>query len=138
MPLEGEDLGVELEGLRHAGRIGLPRIAEVFLDANHRLAATNDIDGAFRRGYGGQYMGGPSSGVVVGPWTDLRNTVQTTLGKTATNIITAGEVLRHIADTYEQCDTEAGEALRKEWAKLDTGAFVNQPPDDLPPPIMPE
>jgi hypothetical protein len=138
MPLNGADLGVELEGLRHAGRIGLPRIAEIFLDANHRLAGTDDIDGAFRRSYGGQYVGGPSSGAVAGPWTALRDTVQTILGNTATNVVMAGQILCHIADTYETCDTEAGDALRREWAKVDTDLFVNQPPAELPEPIMPE
>jgi hypothetical protein len=136
MPLEGEDLGVELVELRHAGRVGLPRIAEVYVDANHRLAETADVDAAFKRTYGG-FEGGPSYGTVAGPWTALRNLSQTVLGNTASNVMEAGEVLRHVADTYETCDTEAGEKLRSEWAELDQDAFVNQPPGDLPEPSLP-
>lgn len=137
MPLKGEDLGVELVDLRHAGRIGLPRIAEVYLDANHRLAATGDVDGAFSRSYG-DYGAESSYGPLRGPWVALRDTVQTVLGTTAGNVIKAGEILCHIADTYEINDTEAGEKLRSEWASYEhDDDFVNQPPGDLPEPIFP-
>jgi hypothetical protein len=139
MPLEGEDLGVKLVDLWHAGRIGLPRTAEAYVEANRMLAGTGDSDDAFDRSYGG-YQGGVSSGQVYGPWTQLRNTIQTILGNTANNVEQAGVVLVHIADSYAQTDTEAAERLSQEW---DNRAVDPTDPRDkpletgLPDPVFP-
>lgn len=116
MPLEGEDLGVKLVDLWHAGRIGLPRIAEAYVEANRTLAGTADSDDAFSRGYGGEYYtGGASSGQVAGPWSELRNAIQTVLGNTANNVEQAGVVLVHIANAYADTDADAATALRQAW-----------------------
>lgn len=142
MPLKGKDLGVRLVELRHAGRIGLPRLAEIFVDANRKLAGSSDVNSAFDRPYGSQhYPGGASSGMVMGPWTALRNTVQTILGNTANNVEAAGAVLCEIADTYEEQDTAAGEELRRLWNEraIDaTDPEGDQPPDRLPEPVFPQ
>lgn len=141
MPLEGEALGVELVDLWHAGRIGLPRIAEAYVEANHTLAGTADHDDAFSRGYGGEYYaGGASSGKVSGPWTQLRNTIQTILGNTANNVEQAGVTLVHVADCYAQTDTEAGDRLRREWDEraIDPNDPKDKPPETgLPDPVLP-
>jgi hypothetical protein len=141
MPLEGEALGVELVALWHAGRIGLPRIAEAYVEANRTLAGTASGDGAFSRGYGGEYYtGGASSGQVYGPWTQLRNTIQTILGNTANNVEQAGVVLVQIADAYAQTDAAAADRLRREW---DNRAVDPTDPRDkpletgLPDPVFP-
>lgn len=142
MPLEGKELAARLVDLRHAGRIGLPRVAEVFVDANRKVAASSSADDGFGRSYGGQGpYGGPSSGTVRGPWTTLRDTVQTILGNTANNVAAAGKVLREIADSYECHDTEAGEELRRLWNDRDidnTDPEGDTPPGYLPEPIFPE
>lgn len=141
MPLAGEALGVELVALWHAGRVGLPRIAEAYIQANRMLAGTASGDGAFSRGYGGEhYPGGASSGQVYGPWTQLRDTIQTILGNTANNVELAGAVLVHIADSYAETDAAAAARLRQEW---DNRAVDPTDPRDkpletgLPDPVFP-
>jgi hypothetical protein len=139
MPLEGYDLALELVDLRHAGRIGLPRIAEAYIAANHKLGDTGDASNSFERAYGGMY-GGVSTGQVYGPWSSLRNQIQTILGNTANNVEAAGEVLLHIAAAYESTDNEAATALQTLWDDRDVDE--NDPRDtplesDLPEPEFP-
>ena len=138
MPLEGEDLGVELVRLNHAGLIGLPRLAEAYLDAHHRLAGTRDTDHAFRRSYRGAVYGyGLSMGRVHGPWTELRDTIQNILGNMAANVWYAGDVIRQIADAYATADTEAGEKLQAEWENrpVDSNDPKDHPVDLDPMPL---
>ncbi|HEY8472441.1 MAG TPA: hypothetical protein VIL37_07365 [Natronosporangium sp.] len=132
---------MRLVELRHAGLIGLPRLAEVFIDANRRLAASSSADDGFRRSYGGSGPhGGPSSGMVYGPWTTLRDTVQTVLGNTANNVITAGQVLNEIAEAYACRDAEAAAELQRLWENRDIDETDpgDVPPGSLPEPIFPE
>jgi hypothetical protein len=141
MPLEGEYLGVELADLWHAGKIGMPRIAEAYVEANRTLAATSNNEGAFSRGYGGEsYTGGASSGKVMGPWTQHRNTIQTILGNTANNVMEAGTVLVHIADAYASTDGAAATRLQQEWNNraVDPTDPRDRPLDgNLPEPVFP-
>jgi hypothetical protein len=141
MPLEGEMLGVELADLWHAGKIGMPRIAEAYVEANRTLAGTANHEGAFSRSYGGpSYSGGASSGKVMGPWTQQRNTIQTILGNTANNVMEAGAVLVHIADSYAQTDGAAATRLQREWDNraVDPTDPRDRPLDgDLPDPVFP-
>lgn len=140
MALEGELLGVELNDLWHAGKIGMPRIAEAYVEANRTLASTSNHEGAFSRGYGGEYGGGSSSGKVMGPWTQHRNTIQTVLGNTANNVVEAGTVLVHIADSYASNDGAAATRLQQEWNNrvIDPTDPRDRPLDgNLPAPVFP-
>ncbi|HEY3117810.1 MAG TPA: hypothetical protein VGK54_13785 [Chloroflexota bacterium] len=102
-PNDSELFASDLEKLLRVARIKLPEMAEVYLDANHKIARTGDADTtAFT-----------VQSRVLPSWRALRDEFQRVLGQTADNIIDTARVLERVVDHYARTDAEAAAALKK-------------------------
>lgn len=108
----GEELGVDLYALWHAGRDNLPTVAGVYSRAANALDdATVGLPGAFRRT--GDLAGAPY-GPAYEPWLLLRDTIAKICRDTADNIEMTADVLCLATVEYARTDQEAA----NEFARL--------------------
>ena len=100
----------DLNELRIIGKMDLPMLALIHAKVNNAVASTSGVDSAAFE----TSAGGPSSRIT-DIWRDLRDELQTILGRSAKNLETAGHTICHIADTYAIADGFARDALRSAW-----------------------
>jgi hypothetical protein len=123
----------DLNDLRIIGAMDLPTLGCTYASANNAVAGTVGADIlAFAA-----EDGGPPS-LIADVWIDLRNELQRILGLTTENMLSAGRIVLHIAQAYEDSDTAVGAAIRAAWqdgTPPDTVGGERIPPE--PPPIQP-
>jgi hypothetical protein len=123
----------DLNDLRIIGAMDLPMLGYTYAMANNAVAGTVGADIlAFA-----VEDGGPPS-VIADVWIDLRNELQKILGLTAENMLSAGRIVLHIAQAYEDTDTAVGAAIRAAWQggmPPDTVGGERIPPE--PPAVKP-
>lgn len=137
----GQDLGADLFELWKAGKVFLPQVAEVYLQANGTVADTSKEDtAAFSRPVPDYRRGGfnDQSGQVYPHWQALRDRFQEILGKTAANLVGQGEALMTIVKMYADADEEARRALENAIAdRADNPNLAPPHEEQLPSPRMP-
>ncbi|WIM98602.1 hypothetical protein ACTOB_002206 [Actinoplanes oblitus] len=98
----------DINDLYIIGRMDLPTLGITYGRVNNAVAATADSDRAAFE----VTAGGPPSQITT-LWQNLRDDLQDLLGHSAENLFSAGQTVIHIAEAYEQTDTESGKAILK-------------------------
>jgi hypothetical protein len=111
-----ENFTADINDLYIIGRMDLPLLGLVYAKVNNAVASTADGEqGAFQTS-----AGGPASHIA-GLWRNARDDLQNILGRNAENLHRAAATVVHIAEVYEQTDTDNGRAiLRGHWAPGNT------------------
>src|SRR5262245_228001 len=107
MGVHGEKLALDLQQLWLVSHSHMPRIAEIFINANRQVAATADDHNAFVR-YGnipGTPVMGSYNGQVYPAWDALRDQLQRALAQSAVNVFQAADALDQIANNYAENET---------------------------------
>jgi hypothetical protein len=124
----------DINDLLIIGRMDLPLLATTYAEVNNAVASTaGSQTAAFQVS-----VGGPAS-LIAALWQDLRDDLQNILGHSAENLFSAAQTVVHIAETYEQTDTDAGRAiLEAAWDSGNPpGAVAGEHiPADQPPDIQ--
>ena len=122
---ESEELASELHDLYRAGAVSIPLIANQLVDANGKINQSQDKSAkAFT-----QISGDVSQ--VYDSWADVRDKIQTYVGKSAENMHDIGEALIEIMNDYKESDCAAAKELDrliKDNENFD-GDLIN--PDDI-------
>jgi hypothetical protein len=106
----GEQFIADLNELRIIGAMDLPMLGYTYAKVNNAIAGTAGVDSAaFQTSAGGT----PSR--IADIWRDLRDELQTILGRTAENMHSAGQTVLHIAEAYAATDHSAVAALQHAW-----------------------
>ncbi|GAA2845498.1 hypothetical protein Acy02nite_46960 [Actinoplanes cyaneus] len=107
-----DNLTADINELYIIGRMSLPMMGNIYGKVNNAVAATADSEQpAFT-----VTAGGPPS-QITSLWQSLRDDLQNILGHSAENLFSAGQTVIHIADLFEQTDTDSGKALLQSyWA----------------------
>lgn len=113
MPKSGEEIGADLADLKKVGVISLPRIAEVYVEANKKIGGTSSSDDGLISATGPHGEAGETS--VYPVWMGVRDAFQSILGNTANNVESAGNVVVHIVNSYASNDTAAGNEMDSCW-----------------------
>lgn len=110
MPNSGTDLGADLYDLWKAGKDNLPSVAGEYATAGNAVGRTDaGQTNAFMRPtqFGGAY------GPVYGPWTQLRDTLESILLQTKKNLEATGLALCLAASEYAKTDSAAAAEFRR-------------------------
>lgn len=123
---ESEELGAELHDLYRSGAVSIPLIANRFVAANDMINQTQDGSAsAFT-----QISDDVSQ--VYASWADLRDKMQTYVGKSGENMHDIGLSLIEIMKDYKEVDCAAAKELERLIKENEDyeGDLVN--PDDIP------
>jgi hypothetical protein len=133
MAPHGWQLAVDLSELKVVGSVDLPAMAFTFAALNNLLDGTAAHDKA---GFDSVSSGGFDQ--VYPQWSQLRNSLQNILGKTATNIEAAGTVVLHIVEAYRVSDGEARQSLDSVWKNGLPPSLQHgeRPPPGAPPAVV--
>ncbi|BCY13240.1 hypothetical protein [Actinoplanes sp. L3-i22] len=96
------------------GRMDLLLMATTYGKVNNAVALTAGSQAAAFQ----VSADGPAS-LITALWQELRDDLQNVLGHSAENLFSAAQTVVHIAEVYEQTDTESGQAILK--AAWDSG-----------------
>lgn len=112
--VDSDDLAADLHGLYRAGKVTVPHIANLFVEANGRIAATSGAGDAFAQV-------GDKKALEYDAWASLRDSLQTYVGHSAEHLHHVGEgligVMEHYRDT-DECAADRLAALIKEDEEL--------------------
>jgi hypothetical protein len=140
MAEHGQHLGVILGDLWLCGRYYVPKMADIYIQANGSVAGTDGDSGSFgRTGYVGN-TGFTTSvpGQVYPVWNQVRNEFQRILGQSATNLYDVGDALISVANGYAATDHAAQVELAHQMSEYTTGGqFTLDDPTRRPKPIDP-
>lgn len=107
--LRGKEFGGELEQLRQAARVNLPRLADEYATAMTAVSDTSTASVmAFSRD---EYFGG-HMGPAYDSWKQLRQILECALGESGANIASVAQVLDWALDDFIEADGEAADAMR--------------------------
>jgi hypothetical protein len=108
-----DNLTADINELYIIGRMSLPMMGAIYGKVNNAVATTADSEQAAFA----VTAGGPPS-QITSLWPEVRDELQNILGHSAENMFQAGRTVNHIADAFEQTDTDSGKALLQSyWAE---------------------
>jgi hypothetical protein len=129
--MAGEVTGGDLFHLWRVSEVHLPRIADVFYDANRLLGGSEGGGGSFRVN-GPAYPGSSAMTSSIGAaWEDLRSEMQSMMEQVGTTVLEAAQGVRNATQAYLDVDAENANLLRDyldDPANLDRTDAASNPP----------
>ncbi|GAA1604646.1 hypothetical protein [Actinoplanes couchii] len=124
----------DINALHIIGRMDLPLMGLTYARLNNAVADTaTGEQAAFQ-----EAPGGPPARIA-GLWRIVRDDLQNILGQSTENLHAAAATMVHIAETYEQTDTDSGKAiLATDWGPggSPSGTIDGERiPDEAQPPV---
>ncbi|SDT67416.1 hypothetical protein [Actinoplanes derwentensis] len=129
--MAAEVTGGDLFHLWRVSEVLLPRVADVFYDANRLLGGSAGDGGSFRVS-GPAYPGSSIMTSAIGTaWEDLRAEMQAMMEQVGTTVLDAGQGVRNATQAYLDVDTANANLLRDHLAdprNLDPSDVPSNPP----------
>lgn len=129
--MAAEVTGGDLYQLWRVSEVLLPRVADVFYDANRLLGGSTGGSDSFRVG-GPAYPGSSVMSSAIGTaWEDLRSEMQAMMEQIGTTVLDAGQGVRVATQAYLDVDVANADLLREHLAdphNLIPGDVASHPP----------
>ncbi|WP_433790621.1 hypothetical protein [Actinoplanes sp. CA-252034] len=129
--MAAEVTGGDLFRLWRVSEVHLPRVADVFYDADRLLGGSQGGDGTFRAGAPAYPGSGVMTSAIGGAWEAMRAELQSMMQHAGTTVSDAAQGVRNATQAYLDVDTANADLLREYLAdprNLDTSDPASNPP----------